>query len=151
VTQRQFLVEIVSVLAVLFPCVLAAYLEVRWVVHRWRTRAAVPRPGFWPRPFAARPRLWDWALHSTFALGLVCAADAFFVEPVALEANLVELRSDRVRPETGRIRVVQLSDLHCEGKVLNEKRVVEVVNYLKPDLIVMTGDYANGPEGLPVF
>jgi len=151
VTQRQFLIEFASILAVLFPAVLVAYLEARWVVHRWRHRAAVPRPRFWPRLLAGRPRLWDWTLHAAFALGLACAVDAFFIEPGLLEVQLVELRSDRIRPETGKIRVVQLSDLHSEGRVLNEARAAEVVDYLKPDLIVMTGDYVNGPEGLPVF
>ena len=44
---------------------------------------------------------------------------------------------------------MQISDLHCDRTALNEERVVRIVNSLKPDIVVATGDYLNDPAGLP--
>ncbi len=44
------------------------------------------------------------------------------------------------------IRVVQLSDLHLHGFGSFERRVAEIVAKLKPDIVVMTGDYIDNPS-----
>lgn len=42
------------------------------------------------------------------------------------------------------IRLVQISDLHVERLTKREERVLEEVKALKPDILVLTGDYLNG-------
>lgn len=93
----------------------------------------------------------DWTLHSVAAAGLLCILYGRLIEPTWIEVTTHELRSAKLRPESGRIRIVQLSDLHSEGSPLNEERVPALVADLQPDLIVLTGDYVNGTAGLPVF
>lgn len=57
-------------------------------------------------------------------------------------------------PESGwkpRFRVVQLSDLHLRRVGYTEEKVVEKVNALNPDLLLLTGDLVDRPEGLPLL
>ena len=49
------------------------------------------------------------------------------------------------------MRLVQISDTHCTIRPLNEKKMVEIINGLKPDIIVFTGDSANNSKGLKRF
>lgn len=42
-----------------------------------------------------------------------------------------------------RVRVVQLSDLHVERTTERERRMLATVERLKPDLLLLTGDYLN--------
>jgi uncharacterized protein len=46
---------------------------------------------------------------------------------------------------------VQITDTHCTVRPLNEKKMVEIINGLKPDVIVFTGDAANNKRGLMRF
>jgi len=46
---------------------------------------------------------------------------------------------------------VQITDTHCTVRPLNEKKMVEIINGLKPDVIVFTGDSANNKRGLRRF
>lgn len=47
-------------------------------------------------------------------------------------------------------RIVQLSDLHGKEFGDNNRRLVETVKQLQPDLIALTGDYIECEEDLPV-
>ena len=49
------------------------------------------------------------------------------------------------------VRIVQISDLHCDKKARNEERIVEIVNSLNPDIVVFTGDSLNTAEALGRF
>jgi predicted MPP superfamily phosphohydrolase len=49
------------------------------------------------------------------------------------------------------LKIIQISDLHCDGKIRNEYKLVKLINQLKPDIIVFTGDSLNTQEALPVF
>ncbi len=57
------------------------------------------------------------------------------------------LRTPKLRD--ARFRIVQITDLHCDWKIRNEEKMVRIVNDLKPDLVVATGDYLNHRLGLP--
>jgi uncharacterized protein len=57
-------------------------------------------------------------------------------------------------PESGwkpRLRVVQLSDLHLHRVGPTEEKVIETVNALNPDLLLLTGDLVDCPEGLSLL
>jgi len=99
-----------------------------------------------------KPRLLSGpavVLHCIALLGVLCFAYGYFVEPYWLEVTRVRLTSGKLR--TVSLRIVHISDLHCDRKVRNEPRLPEIINPLEPDLIVFTGDALNTPEALPVF
>ena len=129
---------IIAPLLFLSVLVLTCYLEAKSLLLRLLGREA-------------RFRKADWILHTVAGAGLLCILYGRLIEPTWIEVRTHELRSAKIRPESGRIRVVQLADLHSEGSPLNEERVPAMVSALQPDIIALTGDYVNGTAGLPVF
>jgi hypothetical protein len=49
------------------------------------------------------------------------------------------------------IRIVHISDTHCDPKVRLEDRLPDIIADLKPDIILFTGDAINSIDGLPNF
>ncbi len=49
------------------------------------------------------------------------------------------------------LRIVHLSDLHCDPRPRLEPRRPDIVRALEPDLVVFTGDALNDAAGLPIF
>ena len=88
-------------------------------------------------------------LHALAVAGILCLAYGYLIEPYRVEVNRVPIGSRKVRAT--RIRIVQISDLHCNRKAGNEERLVEIVNALRPDVIVFTGDAANRPQAVGRF
>ena len=88
-------------------------------------------------------------LHFIAAIGVVCFIYGCFIEPYRIEANNISLRTTKLKQVS--FRVVHISDLHCDKKLRNEKKIVKLVNELKPDAIVFTGDAVNYPSALPLF
>jgi predicted MPP superfamily phosphohydrolase len=68
---------------------------------------------------------------------------AYVVEPLAVETTHLTLTFDDLEADTLPVRVVQLTDTHIERFGFREAVVAQQVNALKPDLIVLTGDYLN--------
>jgi predicted MPP superfamily phosphohydrolase len=69
--------------------------------------------------------------------------DAYVVEPLLVETTQLGLAFGELDPACPPIRLVHLTDLHLERSGLREARVIQAVNGLRPDLIVLTGDYLN--------
>lgn len=65
---------------------------------------------------------------------------SFGIEPFNLTVTRIQVAAPGV---ARRLRIVQLSDLHIEGITSRERRLPDLVESLHPDLIVLTGDYAN--------
>jgi len=74
-----------------------------------------------------------------------------FAEPFDLEVNRIAFRSSKIAAGTGKLRLVHISDLHCDGIRRTENRIPGIVKSLNPDLILFTGDAANNKRGLPDF
>jgi len=129
----------------LFVAVVATvyYLEARLLV-RFAARRLRRRPGE-PRLVSRRAI----ALHCVAGAGLLCMAWGYFVEPYWLQVSTIELATPKLRQT--RLRIVQISDLHCDRKVRTEPRLPGLINPLRPDLIVFTGDAVNTPDALPLF
>lgn len=53
--------------------------------------------------------------------------------------------------DTGRIKLIQLSDLHIEEVKSFHRSIAKRINKEKPDLLLITGDSVNYPRLLPVF
>jgi uncharacterized protein len=85
------------------------------------------------------------------AMGLPCFAYGYLVEPYWLEVTRVRIESARLPAGTRPIRIVQISDLHCDPQPRLEEQLPDVIAAEHPDLIFFTGDSINSPEGLPVF
>ena len=99
-----------------------------------------------PRLFASRYFL---IVHILAILGIFCFIDGFIIEPTQIEVTRVEIETDKLKNAT--LRIVQFSDTHCETKPRNEQKLVEIVESLKPDVIVFTGDSLNTPKALAAF
>lgn len=86
------------------------------------------------------PRGWFKILLAPNLLILVLGLYGFLVEPQQLTVSQVEIQAATLeRP----LRIVQLSDLHVERATRREFELPQRVAELKPDLIVLTGDYLN--------
>ena len=97
-------------------------------------------------------RFWSgWAIviHLLAILGVACLLYGHLIEPYWIEVKKVEIPTSKLHQTT--MRIVQISDTHCTIRPLNEKKMVEIINGLRPDVIVFTGDSANNSKGLKRF
>jgi len=88
-------------------------------------------------------------LHCLASLGVLCFLYGYFIEPYLVEVKTVDIFTGKLK-ETS-LKVVQISDLHCDKKIRNEYKLVKIINSLEPDIVVFTGDALNTQEALPVF
>ena len=69
-----------------------------------------------------------------------------YFEAKNIRTEQVTIRTSKIPPEVGRLRIVQISDIHI-GMIIREKRlekIVAAVKQAKPDLLVSTGDLLDG-------
>lgn len=69
--------------------------------------------------------------------------DAYVVEPLLVEMTELSLTNSDLDPSAPPVRIVHLTDTHIERSSFREASVIRQVNALKPDIIVLTGDYLN--------
>lgn len=85
-------------------------------------------------------------LLGVFLAGLFVSVWAFFIEP-ALRLRIKRHRITRDDWQGPPLRIAAISDLHVGEPFVTLKRIEKIVartNALKPDLIVLLGDYAAG-------
>jgi predicted MPP superfamily phosphohydrolase len=63
----------------------------------------------------------------------------------------VRIESSKLAGASRTLRVVHISDLHCDPQPRLEERLPGIIAAERPDLIVFTGDSLNSPAGLPVL
>jgi predicted MPP superfamily phosphohydrolase len=73
---------------------------------------------------------------------LACEFDGLYFEPFKLQVTTLSLTVP-IELAENHLRIIQLSDLHVERTTKRELEVIEKVKALKPDIIVLTGDYLN--------
>jgi len=88
-------------------------------------------------PFAFLPGPWAWLMQG---LGTGLAYYAFWIEPHTPRLTLQRLTSNKLPPGT-RLRLLQLGDLHLERLSPRERRLNRLLEDLRPDVIVFTGDF----------
>ncbi len=71
-----------------------------------------------------------------------------FIEPNWIEVKKITIRSDKFTPELSKLKIVQISDLHTERIGYKEKKLLTIVNRLKPDIIFITGDFVTYRKNL---
>jgi predicted MPP superfamily phosphohydrolase len=131
-------------LAVFMGVVVAVYAAEAYlifgVINSRRKRQGIPKQ-FW----SGRAIL----IHFLAILGAACILYGLFIEPYWIEVKTVEIPTTKLHQTA--IRLVQISDTHCTIRPLNEKKMVEIINRLKPDVVIFTGDSANNSTGLKRF
>ncbi len=70
----------------------------------------------------------------------------FFVSKTYYDTNTIEIRKYKIQNSSpgeflSGLKVVQLSDLHIKRMTHREKKIIEILEQEKPDLIFLTGDY----------
>jgi predicted MPP superfamily phosphohydrolase len=76
----------------------------------------------------------------------VCIAVYGYFEALHIHTERVVIESPKIPAEIGRIRLVQVSDVHL-GLIVREDRlhrIIREINKAKPDLLVSTGDLVDG-------
>jgi len=83
----------------------------------------------------------------SFAAGAGGLRYGLFVEPETIDVTEVEIKLLRLPHQFWGYRIVQFSDLHMGGWMNGERlrKVVDVAKMQQPDLVVITGDFFNGP------
>lgn len=89
-------------------------------------------------------------LLSPLLITLVVWIDARFIEPNWIDVKHITIKSDKFSDSLSQIKFVQISDLHIEHFGLREKALIRSINRIKPDFILMTGDFLNAKEDLPL-
>lgn len=71
------------------------------------------------------------------------------IAPRLVDVTEHEVALAGLPPELDGLRVVQVSDIHCNtfSRAGSVKRIVELANACKPDLVVMTGDFVSYRAG----
>ncbi len=136
-----------STAVLLFVCAVAAvYLFAACAL----VRAALRRFGFMEGPTRGALIAERGSLVLA-GVGLLCFAYGYFVEPYWPQVTHVRIESAKLKGAQRPVRVVHISDLHCDPTTRLEERLPDIVAAERPDLIVFTGDSLNSPEGLPVL
>src|SRR5262245_54150128 len=85
------------------------------------------------------------------SIGAACIAYAYFIEPYWPEVTRVQITSSKLPAQTHPIRLVHISDLHCDPTPRLESRLPDIILEQRPDVIVFTGDCINRVQGVPIF
>lgn len=95
-----------------------------------------------------------YTITALIALVVSFGAKAYY------DTNTIEVRKYQIKHTSlgealGGLKVAQLADLHIKRTTYQEKKIIEILDQEKPDLIFLTGDYIkfNGPyrPGLSFF
>jgi predicted MPP superfamily phosphohydrolase len=73
---------------------------------------------------------------------LAAEVDGLYIEPFDLRTTELQL-SGPSKPSGEPLRILHLTDLHIERITRRELDLIQQVKTLQPDLILLTGDYAN--------
>jgi predicted MPP superfamily phosphohydrolase len=98
-----------------------------------------------------RLRWWEKFILLSAVVITMCSCYAFFVEPYWLEVTHTTIYSDKIPPGARKVRIVLLSDTHCDALKRLEPLIPNVVAQEHPDLIVFAGDAINELGGVPVL
>lgn len=79
-----------------------------------------------------------------FKMGLACLSIIFLTYVWFIEPRWIEVTYHQVNGEIeGELKIVQISDLHTKGFGAIEKKVLNLLYEIKPDVIVLTGDVSS--------
>ena len=120
----------------------AGLVAIRWAIRKWLRHGTEP---------VGRQILIHRLVMGLAGLGILCIAYGYYVEPYWVQVTHSRITSTRLPKGTRPLRIVHLSDLHCDPRRRVENELPDIVAAERPDLIVFSGDAINSPEGLPVL
>ena len=80
-----------------------------------------------------------------FVIAIIVTVYGSF-EAIGIRQEYVSLRTTKIPPDVGRIRIAQISDVHL-GLIVGDKRLERIIRKIKtanPDILVSTGDLVDG-------
>lgn len=90
-------------------------------------------------------RIFSVVMASILVLEISCVIDAIYIEPNYLDVTQITLKNHKITRKGTRIRICQISDLHFAEEVPLVSRTIRTINQLKPDFVILTGDYLSDP------
>jgi len=144
-TEKLVILMFLGSLALLYASAGGMVLRAGW---RWAAR----RRGQTPAKVHSRRYIWlRRVVLALAAVGVLCMAYGRFIEPRWVEVTRVRVESPRLREASRPVRIVQVSDFHCEAYADLAEDVPDIIAGLSPDVIVFTGDSLNDRQGLGRF
>ncbi len=106
--------------------------------------SAIVGAGLAPAPASPAPPMTPLAVLTVILQAGITVIQIYatWVEPFRLTVTSLEIASPKLQRGEP-LRVLHLSDIHFEGWTPRERRLLETVRTLAPDLIFLTGDYLN--------
>lgn len=94
--------------------------------------------------------LLKWIGLATLPLliGFAVYVDAFIVEPNSIQIKKLAIKIDDLPREVEKLKIAQISDLHIESYGFHEKSLIAYLNIIKPDILLITGDFLNSKAAL---
>jgi predicted MPP superfamily phosphohydrolase len=108
--------------------------------------------GLWPRFEKSKRDFLSHAARTMTGASIGALAYGTYHENQALETSRLTLTYKGLHPDLVGFRIVQVTDIHAGPFISFDtvSKVVSTANALKPDLIVLTGDYVNNnPAYIP--
>ena len=90
-------------------------------------------------PFAFLPLYWNAGIE---VIGTLLVIYGFYYEPFQIDVHYEKLSSPKLNNSRA-LRLLHLGDLHLERTTFREKKLLEKINELSPDLILFSGDVLN--------
>lgn len=86
-----------------------------------------------------------FAFFIPLLISMVISSYGYF-EAMDVKTERLTIRSVKIPPEAGRIKIVQISDVHL-GHIIREarlKKILDKVKHEEPDMLICTGDLVDG-------
>ncbi|MCX8044928.1 MAG: metallophosphoesterase [Desulfobacterota bacterium] len=89
-------------------------------------------------------RIWFLLSCAILSIAILCIiAYAFLIEPYTIKVQHVFIENPAARYVLESRTVVYLSDLHIGRIGIREKKILRMLDELRPDIIFLTGDYVS--------
>lgn len=72
----------------------------------------------------------------------------FFIEPNLIIPVRITIESEKISKDIGKIKVVQISDLHIKRFGFRERELIFLIKAIDPDILLITGDFYNDVDDL---
>ncbi len=109
-------------------------------------RLAVHAAGFFSKKNLAYISVSDYHLFMAALIISLAAAVYGYFEAKDIRTERLVIKTPKISRELGRIRIVQISDVHL-GLIVREERLKKILDAVKkagPDMLVSTGDLVDG-------